>query len=211
MKKQPLPFFPPGCRPPDVRRLTIHLPTQRVLFRTFRSLLFFGCFVLWRDFMSVFTPFRLHWIRASMAISRAAILQSLVLDDTLRQFQSSAVNTVQDLASTFTGTRWRNGSDSIDFIQKPPRAFLLVSFARGTRELACTLPVLLPVAGPYKPNKSRIRRKHRQMHHFFFSLPRSRLFRCVWQASRMRCKRRRCVAPTWSSLCRSRSRASWRL
>ncbi len=38
-----------------------------------------------------------------MSISRAAVLQSLVLDESLRQYQSAAVNTVQNLASTFTG------------------------------------------------------------------------------------------------------------
>jgi hypothetical protein len=38
-----------------------------------------------------------------MAVSRAAVLQSLVLDDSLRQYQSAAVNSVQSLASSFTG------------------------------------------------------------------------------------------------------------
>jgi len=38
-----------------------------------------------------------------MAVSRAAVLQSLVLDESLRQYQAAAVNTVQNLASAFTG------------------------------------------------------------------------------------------------------------
>lgn len=37
-----------------------------------------------------------------MATSRAAALQSLVLDESLRQYQSAAVSSVQNLASTFT-------------------------------------------------------------------------------------------------------------
>ena len=35
-------------------------------------------------------------------MSRAAVLQSLVVDESLRQYQTSAINTVQNMASTFT-------------------------------------------------------------------------------------------------------------